>query len=131
MFCEILTERTYTAEGGDYLLYSAKRVNKEEYFFIAGKGEFYAHSEDLKGAIADVQFKAMAEKLKKEPINPDTVITVNHYRLLTGACEFGVRSWMKENGLEDKKEITAKELLPILKKSNAYGFERFKQLITF
>ena len=36
-----------------------------------------------------------------------------------------------EGNTVEKKPITAKELLPLLEKSNAYGIERFKSLITF
>jgi len=32
--------------------------------------------------------------MKKEPINKDTIITVNHYRVITGACEMGCKDWM-------------------------------------
>lgn len=71
----------------------------------------------------------MAEKLKKEPIKKDTIISVNHYRLITGACEFGVKSWMEQNKV--KENITAEKLLLILEKTNAYGLSKFKQLITF
>jgi hypothetical protein len=37
---------------------------------------------------------------------------------------------MKENNIE-VEEIKAGELLPILKKSRAYGVERFEELIRF
>jgi hypothetical protein len=98
--------------------------------FVASKDNFYAHGETLKKAISDLQFKVVAEKLKKEPIKADTEITINHYRLITGACEMGVKSWMQQNGIKVEK-IKAKDLLPILKNTNAYGLEKFKSLITF
>lgn len=64
-----------------------------------------------------------------EPIKEDTILTIQYYRLLTGACEFGVKEWMSSNNINEG--ITAKELLPILEKTNAYGLSKFKQLITF
>jgi predicted peroxiredoxin len=130
IFCEILTERESVIEGETFIISSSKKVNKEVYFFIAMKGEYSAHADDLRKAISDLQFKIVAEKLKKEPINPDTEITINHYRLITGACEFGVKNWMEQNGIKVEK-IKAIDLMPILKKTNAYGFERFKSLVTF
>lgn len=77
-----------------------------------------------------MEFKIVGETLKKEPIGKDTIITLNHYRIITGACELGCKAWMKENGIK-KEKIKAKQLLPILEKTNAYGLQTFKKLITF
>jgi len=131
MFCEVLTEREYTINGLSYKLYSAKKVNRDEHFFIVNKDKYYAHAEDLKKAISDLQFKMMAETLKKEPIKPDTVITRQYYRLITGACEFGVDMWVRANGLSDLEEIKASDLLKLLEKTNAYGLQEFKKLVQF
>jgi hypothetical protein len=106
-----------------------KKVKKHE-CYVAEKDNFFAHGNDIKKAISDLQFKIVADKLKKEPIHEDTEITVNHYRLITGACELGVKSWMEQNNIT-VESIKAKDLLPILKKTNAYGLERFQNLITF
>jgi len=38
-------------------------------------------------------------------------------------------AFQQQHNLKD--EYKAKDLLPILEKNNAYGFERFKSLITF
>ena len=97
--------------------------------FAAEKDGFFAHGETIKKAIGDLQFKIVSEKLKNEPINEDTIFTIQYYRLLTGACEFGVKEWMNSHKINEG--ITAKELLPILEKTNAYGLSKFKQLITF
>jgi hypothetical protein len=117
-----------------------------EKMFVAEKGEFVAHGLTIKKSIQDLQFKIISETLKKEPIKADTLFTVKYYRLLTGACDIGVRDWMQNNNMPfkviegetvgetitvEETPITAKELLPILEKSNAYGFEKFKSLITF
>ncbi len=117
-----------------------KGIIEKDLCFVAEKGKFYAHGETPKKAIGDMQFKIVAEKLKNDPIKPDTEFTVKYYRLLTGACDFGCRSFMDANKIPytvidgntvEKKPIKAKDLLPILQKNNAYGLEKFKQLITF
>lgn len=84
----------------------------------------------VKKAVSDLQFKIVSEKLKKEPIKKDTIITMQHYRLITGACELGCKEWMKQNGIT-KERIKAVELLPILEKTNAWGLDSFKKLVTF
>ncbi len=108
--------------------------------FIAKKGEYTAHGKTIKKAIQDVEFKVIAEKLKKEPINADTMFTVKYYRLLTGACDNGVQNWMRNNNIPfkvvdgetvEEKPIAAKELLPMLEKTNAYGLDKVKQLVNF
>ncbi len=98
--------------------------------YVARKEGFTASGDTVKQAISDLQFKIVSEKLKNEPIKKDTLITINHYRLVTGACEMGVRDWMEKNGIT-KDKIKASELLPLLKKTNAYGLDRFTALIDF
>jgi hypothetical protein len=113
---------------------------KTPFGYIAQKGEFTSHGKDLHKAVEDLNFKIISEKLKKDPINADTKLTVMYYRTLTGACDLGCRDWMSKNGIDyttingktvEISPITAKDLLPILEKTNAYGFEKFKSLITF
>ncbi|TQF56326.1 hypothetical protein A9508_00155 [Mycoplasmopsis bovis] len=117
-------------------------INKTD-CFIAQKDGLNAHGETVKSAINDLQFKIVSEKLKKDPIYMTTMITVNHYRLLTGACDSGCRNWMSNNGIEfiienkgtpqertvEKEPISVEELLPILERTNAYGVQKFKSLI--
>ena len=98
--------------------------------FIAQKNNKTAHGKSVRKAIQDLEFKFIADKLRKEPIKEDTVITEQYYRIITGACEQGVRDWKRTNRI-DKEEILAKDLLPILEETNAYGLERFKQLVEF
>ena len=105
-------------------------VIEKEICFVAEKDNFTAHGDTIKNAISDVKFKIVSEKLKNEPIKKETVIDIKYYRLITGACELGVKSWMKQNNMT-KESYTAKELFPILEKTNAYGFKKFKSLITF
>ena len=123
-FCEILAEKT--SKG--IRIYSAKKVNKDRFFYIANHGKFYAHGETIKQAITDLSFKIQQDKLAHEPITMDTVVTVEHYRAITGACEVGVKDWMRSNGIT-AKSITVAELLPLLERTHAYGVERFKALI--
>jgi hypothetical protein len=100
-----------------------------ETLYIVTKDGYSAHGKTLKQANEDINFKIASEKLKNEPILEDTIVTVKHYRLITGACEVGVKSWMQENNINEG--LTAKELLPILERTNAYGVDKFKSLISW
>ena len=128
----------------DILIYKIKIVGQFKESWLVVKGNYSAHGETLKKANEDLQFKIVAEKLKKEPIKPDTIITVEYYRIVTGACREGIRLWLTANNIPhtvtgtgdnmrvvEKTPIKAKDLLPILEKSHAWGFECFKSLITF
>ena len=112
-------------------IYLVKEIGKTKEFYLISDetGEFYVHGDTLKEATADLHFKITQEKLSKDPITMNSIITPNHYRAITGACELGVKDWMRDNGIT-QDEMVASELLPILKKSNAYGYEKFKSLIT-
>ena len=137
IFCEILSTHEYNKEN-TYTIYTGRKIGKSESFHIVGKDGFYAHGTELKKAFEDLQFKIISEKIKKDPIYPDTEFTVMRYRTLTGACDMGCRNWMDkhkvpytviDNSSVEKAPIKAKDLLPMIK--GEYGYERFKQLITF
>jgi len=72
-------------------IYKVRKLHSDKEFYLVTDGKTHAHGETLKKAKEDFRFKIIADKLKKEPILADTVITINHYRLITGACEFGVK----------------------------------------
>jgi hypothetical protein len=118
-------------------IYTIKEFGSKKISYLATNGKYNAHGNTIEEAKRDLQFKRIAEKLKNEPINQDTVITVQYYRVVTGACESGVNSWMKkvfnqkdfDNAV--KNGIKAKDLLPILKSHDAYGYDKFKSLINF
>jgi len=114
-----------------YNLYSFDKndILKED-CFLSEKDGFFAHGDTIKKSISDLQFKLISEKIKNEPILPETIITVMYYRTVTGACELGCKDFIKRNSLE-KEEYRADELLPILEKNNAYGVEKFKSLINW
>jgi hypothetical protein len=119
-------------------VYKVKKIHSTKEFYLVTDGlNTHAHGDTLKEAKDDFRFKKMAETLKNEPINENTVITSQYYHVITGACNRGINEFINENFTGKKKEqilksgIKAKELFPILKKKNAYGFDRFNSLITF
>ena len=103
-------------------------LNKKD-CYLAIQGEYSAHGDTLKQAFSDLEAKINFEKLSKEPIKADTLITIDRYHAATGSCKTGIRNWMEVNGV--KEGLKASELLPILERKQAYGLEIFKKLITF
>ena len=133
MFVEVVNKRKN--------IYLVKNVNTKKEFYFITDGKFtHSHGDSLKTCKRDFEFKVISEKLKKEPITKDTLFTVQYYRLVTGACDFGVRQWLDSNKIAyeivdgktiEKKPMKANELLPILRKSNAYGLQQIEKLLTF
>jgi len=111
-------------------VYRVKKVHSQKEFYLVTNGEFHAHGDTLEKAKEDFRFKQLADKLKNEPINADTIVSIKHFRLITGACEYGTKSWLEQNNIK-VDSMKASELLPLLEKTNAYGLEKFKKLITF
>ena len=101
----------------------------KNYYFVAEKDNFFSHGETIKKAIEDLNFKISREKLAKEPIYMDTLMSIARYRAITGSCQLGVENWMKKNNIKETDKLTVKELLPILEKTNAYGLSKFKEAI--
>jgi len=118
ILCEVINRR-----GKAYKIKIVGKI-KESYLIIDGR--YSAHGETLKKAKDDLFFKVNAEKIKNNPIKKDTIITIEHYRIVTGACEQGVKHWMEQNGVAEN--IKAIDLLPILRKTNAYGLSKFEKL---
>jgi hypothetical protein len=104
-----------------------KGLSSDEIIYAVTNGGFWAHGKTLKKAKEDLKFKIVSEKLKNEPIYPDTIITEKHYRLITGSCEIGVTEWKKQNNIQGD-EIKASVLLELLEKTSAYGLNDFKRL---
>ena len=140
-FDGILSKVTKVSKKKDYTIYETPFKD-----FIIQKGDFTAHTKTIKKGILDVEFKIVADKIKNEPINEDTIITVKFYRMLTGACDFGCRQFMSRNNLPYKvinegtkdeetvelEPMNAKDFIKYLEKdTNNFGYEKFKSLITF
>ena len=120
--------------------YKIKIVGETIESFLAIEKGYSAHGVTLKQAVSDLKFKIISEKLKNEPIKKDTELTVKYYRLLTGACDQGVRKWLQQNNIPyevigdqtvEKEPMKAIDLLPLLEKTNTYGVEKLKTLLTF
>jgi len=135
IYCDGRFSEVVSKRGNVWRLKDVGKSN--EYYLVSDGGNNYAHGATIKEAKEDLLFKVTENKLKKEPIKEDTVITMSYYRAVTGACREGMKNFIEKTFTGKQKEkvldkgIKAKELLPILKKSNAYGFDKFKSLVTF
>lgn len=90
-------------------------VNGKNRYFVTIKDSHYcAHGDTLAQAIADAIWKDPAkrpdrEKLKQEiqEAGKERLITLNEFRVLTGACTTGCRIALKNAGKENTTSMTA------------------------
>ena len=110
-------------------VYKVKKLNEKEEFFIVGDGNGkFAHGKTLKEAKEDLIFK-ISNRNKEEfkNLKLDSVLkfkdAVECYRVITGACSFGTKDFVKTNNIEEK-DYSIKEIIKLTK--GKYGNETFK-----
>lgn len=132
-FDDILTRIDSTKTIGDIKVYFGDNlsfgwVNRQKNVFIAEKDGVYAHGSTIKDAIRDLEYK-----LEKRVEFEQTIIDVKksgkinrkEFRIITGACNFGIDSFIQQNKLDGSKSIEVKKLLPLLR--NRYGYNKIKE----
>jgi len=103
-----------------------KVEGKLEFSFIVQKAEVYSHGKTIKEAKESLKYKISSRdtsEFKKWKL--DTTVTqqkmILAYRVITGACEFGVRSFCE--GKKIPKKITVKDAIKLT--TGQYGSEAF------
>ena len=98
--------------------------------YIASKDDYTAHGETVKEAIEDLNFKILSTNFNIKDIvskiKKSKIVSINDYRLLTGACRQGCKEFMKSNKFKGN-EVSLEEVLKLTK--NEFGGSRFKELI--
>jgi hypothetical protein len=106
-------------------VYKIKKMGSKDIFYCVtdGNGKF-AHGETIKKAKEDLIYKltqsANKEKYTKLKLNDVLPFDecISFYRVLTGACEFGVQNFIESNNIE-RRNYTIKEI--IAKTKGQYG----------
>lgn len=102
----------------EFTIYSGQFFNTKRDCFVAKKGNLYAHGNSLREAIEDVNFKYLQtnfniDEIVKE-IKETQIMSVNHFRLLTGACRSGCKNFLDENNIE-KRELPLIEAIDLIR----------------
>ena len=128
IYCDgILTHLKKIKQAGAYTLYIGKIPGKN----VVSDGTNYAHCNKLRDGIADLAFKAAADRGADQykGMSLDTELTVAEavtmYRIITGACRQGSESFVNSLG-ELKEKYTIRECIQITKgQYNAAKFAEF------
>ncbi len=135
---ETWLERGYVvADGISKRLISKKKLKDIEVFtvenfldhkeeFVVKRGETFSHGETVEQAIKDLRYKLSdRDTTRFKEWTPKTKITLDDaiqaYRAITGACEFGVKSFCESKKLPEK--LTVSKAIELTKGS--YGSEQF------
>ena len=107
--------------------------------YIAKCGDYFAHGETAKQAMADAQSKAYQNKPIEERIGyviekyPDVDVPIEHsalfslHNFLTGSCLFGRQEFAKAHSLDPEHgAMTMREFIHLTK--DAYGEDNIRQL---
>jgi hypothetical protein len=95
---------------------------------IAVKGVYSYHADNVRDAIEGL-FNKIDKNIKaffSKSLFLDSKISAKKYAEITGACSLGIQEWREKHNLLDVEEISVRELLPLLEKSNAYGYNLLK-----
>jgi hypothetical protein len=99
--------------------------------YVVKKGKYESHGKTIKEAIEDVEYKYQQENFNLDSlvkkVKKENKIYINDYRLLTGACRFGIDKFINDNNIK-KKYLTIKETLKLTK--NDFGHGKIKELFT-
>ena len=127
IYCDgILTQIKAKRIVGQYTLYIGKIPHKN----VVSDGTNYAHCDKLRDGVADLAFKAAADRGAEQYRNMslDTELTVQEavtmYRVITGACRQGSESFVNSLG-ELKEKYTIRETIELTK--GQYNAERFAE----
>ena len=107
--------------------------------YIAKCGDYFAHGETAKQAMADAQSKVWQNKPIEERIGyvvekyPDVDVLIEHsvlfslHNFLTGSCLFGRQEFAKSHAIDPKHgSMTMREFINLTK--GAYGGDNIRQL---
>jgi hypothetical protein len=106
-------------------------IEKLKQCFIAELGGHSAHGKTAQEAVRDLNFKVLQETADLseivQQVKSSGKVTVDQYRLLTGACAAGVKHFLESKGISpDTESLPLKEVIAMTQ--GAYGGEKMKEL---
>lgn len=122
--------------GGGVALWTGQyfkgRLDTDQRCYVAQHGDVYAHGDSAATALRDLRFKIMQADLDPAELVADIkrsgIVRREHYRLLTGACESGLREGLIARGKAgDLDEMPLAEALNLCR--GAYGGDQFRALL--
>jgi len=123
IFCEVISNRKN--------VWKCKTVNQDKIFYVVSDGHGkYAHGDSIREAKEDLIYKISNRDLTEyEGLTEDNVLTfeeaIECYRVVTGACAFGTKDFVKNNITKPKKKYSVKEIIALTQ--GQYGSSVFQE----
>ena len=102
-------------------VFKLKKPNSNKVFFCVTDGNGrYAHGDTVQEAKEDLLYKLSSDDQKEQykNISLDSTLTfdecIRFYRVMTGACAFGVKNFIESNNIE-RRSYTVSEIVNITK----------------
>ena len=113
-------------------IYKIKKINKDEVFYLVEKDGKTAHGDSVKTAMIDLRFKTEnRDKSDYEDLTPDSELSFEDavvcYRVITGACSFGVADFLKNRLSVNKDRYTVGEIISLT--VGEYGCDTFMRFL--
>jgi hypothetical protein len=111
-------------------VYHVKKINDDKIFYLITDGERWSHGDTLKEAKEDLVYK-VTNKTKDDYKNLTltSILTFEEavvcYRVITGACSFGVKDFVKNKLDKVEKEYSIETIIE--KTIDCYGNKNFKE----
>ena len=111
-------------------IFKVKKLNKDKIFYLVTDGNNkWSHGDTLKQAIDDLIYKIKSSDTSEyNNLTLDIEVSfekgIEMYRTITGACSFGVKDFVKNNNIKNKK-YQISEIINITE--NSYGHKEFKE----
>ncbi len=98
---------------------------------VARIGDLTAHGETVREAVTDVRFKYEQATLDVSEVTARVrstqTVTINDYRLLTGACRLGVQGFLDSHKLGEAEVLPLETVTELVR--GQYGGEKFLELV--
>jgi len=110
-------------------VYHVKKLNNNKVFYLITDGERWSHGDTLKEAKMDLVYK-VTNKTKDDykGLSKTSILSFEEavicYRVITGACSFGVKDFVKNKLVKVEKEYNIETIIE--KTIGCYGNEEFK-----
>ena len=119
IFCEVIKDRKY--------IKTCRKIGSDKVFYVVTDGTKYSHGKTIKEAKADLIYKISNRDTSRfKNLKKSSVLSLSEaiecYRVITGACEFGTKSFL--TSIHAKKKYSIKEIIKLTE--NQYGNQTFK-----
>ena len=113
-------------------VFRIKKVNSDKVFYLVTDGEGnYSHGDTLKEARGDLIYKLSSgvnvEKFKGVKLTDKLTFkeAIDCYRVITGACSFGVKDFVKRKNINKRKKYSIQDIKNLTEKE--FGNAKFQE----